>query len=228
MRLAYIYSKVEVTTHGVRRIPISTRSLTGEVGGKEFESSLERDLLMLMHWDCKVDTFQTQPVRIEYNDRDGKLRRYTPDLLIKFHQLKGRNSVPARPILCEVKYRADLIAMISELRPKFRAARHYAKEKGWKFMIATEREIRTPYLENVRFLWRYREARWDIGHGTRIKQALCASGEISIRDLLAATYVSERMRAEAIWTLWCLVARKEINCDLSAPLNINSVVWIEG
>jgi hypothetical protein len=50
----------------VRRIPISTRSITGNVDGQGFESALERDFLMQLAWDEDVAWFVTQPVKIPY------------------------------------------------------------------------------------------------------------------------------------------------------------------
>lgn len=74
MRLVTSWLKIERTNTAVRRIPINVRSLTGEVNGQEFESSLERDLLLLVHWDHEVEWYQSQPVKIEYADSDGKAR----------------------------------------------------------------------------------------------------------------------------------------------------------
>jgi hypothetical protein len=41
-------------------------------------------------------------------------------------------------------------------RPKFRAAQRYARQQGWRFRLVTERHMRTPYLENAKFLRPYR------------------------------------------------------------------------
>src|SRR5437868_5438583 len=95
-----------------RKIPPSRRSLTGLVASqksprlslvpspparpsqlgagqpqpqtrmKGFESSLERDFFILLDFDLNVDRYEEQPVRIEYRDGDGRLRTYTPDVLV--------------------------------------------------------------------------------------------------------------------------------------------------
>jgi hypothetical protein len=219
-----MWSKMVTDSKGVRRVPISTRSLTGEVNGQEFESALERDLMLLMFWSRLVDSFQSQPVCIEYRDSLGKRRNYTPDLLVTFHPQEQRQP---KPLLIEVKYRKDLIANLAELKPKFRAARRFARERGWTFKIMTEVEIRTPYLDNVRFLWRYRDSHWTTTHYDRLRQTLREMEEAEVNTLLAAAYTSQSLRDEALWTLWAMVAIKVVKCDLTAPLTMNTRVWLD-
>ncbi|MCA3040714.1 MAG: TnsA endonuclease C-terminal domain-containing protein, partial [Rhodocyclaceae bacterium] len=125
-------------------------------------------------------------------------------------------------------YRADLIKDLAELKPKFRAARRYAKEKGWTFKIYTEREIRTPYLTNVQFLWRYRDTNCDPGHYRRLKLTLQEMEEAEVDTLLLAAYSSQAMRDEALWTLWSMVRARHIQCDLSVPLTMTTPVWLPG
>lgn len=218
-----------MTPKGVRRIPINVRSLTGDVDGQQFESSLERDMHLLVHWDYAVDWYQAQPVIIEYPDVHGKLLRYTPDLLVMYHKKKiplGQTE-PKRPLLAEVKYRADLVKNWKLLKPKFRAARAYARERDWDFVVCTEREIRTPLLKNVQFLWRYRQSEFHANHHTALRDTLLKLEETNPKTLLEATYQSQSLRDEALWTLWCMVARRWVGCDLSEPLTMFSRIWID-
>lgn len=223
------FVKIERTLNGVRRIPINVRSLTGTVNGQEFESSLERDLLLLAHWDNEVAWYQSQPVRIEYLDPHGKLRSYTPDLLISYRSIQYPNqpSVSRKPLLCEVKYRKDFAEQWKVLKPKFRAARVYAKVNGYEFRVLTEREIRTEYLKNVQFLWSYRFAPFHQQHLEQLKAALCEIGEAAPATLLDACYLDKTLRGEAQWTLWCMIARGWIKCDLHKPLTMQTRIWIE-
>lgn len=102
----------------VRKIPTNRRSITGLVSSRKndrmtgFESSLERDFLLLLDFDRNVERYEEQPVTIRYRDREGKRRTYTPDVLVLYRQnLTGRDTCP---LLCEVKYRADLLTRIGE------------------------------------------------------------------------------------------------------------------
>lgn len=229
MRLVTTWLKIERTPTGVRRVPINVRSLTGEVNGQEFESSLERDLLLLVHWDHEVEWYQSQPIKIEYVDRQGKPRSYTPDLLVTYREIK-RPGLPARtrkPLLCEVKYREDLIKQHDQLMPKFRAARSYAKANGYEFRVLTEREIRTEYLKSVQFLWAYRFAPFEPHHYEKLITVLQELEETDPYTLLEACYSSKTLRGEALWTLWCMIARGWIKCDLHEPLTMKTRIWTE-
>lgn len=229
MRLVTLLSKIEITPTGVRRVPINVRSLTGEVCGQEFESSLERDLLLLVHWDYDVSWYQSQPLTIKYTDDNGKARTYTPDLLVHYKTIEvlGQPRMERKPLLCEVKYREDLIKQRDQLKPKFKAARAYAKANGYEFRVLTEREIRTEYLKNVQFLWSYRFAYFDPIHYEKLMAVLTELGETDPYTLLQACYSSKTQRGEALWTLWCLIARRLIKCDLNRPLSMQTRIWTE-
>lgn len=133
----------------VRKIKASYTSLRGIVTGNKnetsnsFESSLERDYLLLLEFDHLVDEYVEQPVEIFF-ENNGSQRHYTPDVLVYY-----RNDIEVAnqftPLLVEIKYRKDLWEDWKNLKPKFSAAVKYASSKGWRFKILTEKEIRTPY-----------------------------------------------------------------------------------
>src|SRR6266581_6966395 len=85
----------------VRIIPKNYRSLTGLVSNTRtqsmtaFESSLERDFLLLLDFDPDVEFYEEQPVRIVYQDDHGRCRTYTPDVFVRYR-------TAAKPLLCEV------------------------------------------------------------------------------------------------------------------------------
>lgn len=141
----------------VRKIPKNYRSVTGlvasELNAKQtaFESSLERDFMLLLEFDPDVLFYEEQLVRIDYLSVDGQTRQYTPDILVTYRQTSTYTMLKP-PLLGEIKYRRDLFEQWQELKPKFRAARRYAKDRDWNIKIITEVEIRTPYLKNVKFL----------------------------------------------------------------------------
>lgn len=226
MRLVTSWLKIERTSQGVRRIPLNVRSLTGSVLGQDFESSLERDLLLLVHWDHSVEWYQSQPVQITYNGADGNSKSYTPDLLISYQSTPEKEQ-SLEPLLCEVKYREDLMQNWRLLKPKFKAARQYAREQGYQFRILTEREIRTDYLKNVQFLWAYRFAHFHQHHYEKLRSVLFEMEETDPDSLLSSCYSSQVLRGEALWTLWCMVARRWIRCDLHQPLSMKTRIWLE-
>jgi hypothetical protein len=225
MRTALLWIKKVATKDGVRRIPVSTVSMTGAVLGSEFESALERDLILTAAFEDDVNWFQSQPVKIHYTDKNGVARHYTPDLFIHF----GTEENPTRrPQLCEVKYRKDLIAKWKELLPKFRAARAYCRARGWDFKIYDETRIRTPRLANIQFLWRYKSSTRGEGfYGPIMDELLDLTEPTTMNALLERMYPNIRERGEAIWVWWTMVVQGAIKCDLDQPLKKSTLFWVD-
>lgn len=207
----------------VRDIVYNNRSVTGMVPLLgDYESTLERDLMEILRFDPSVEHFTAQPITIGYFDQFGKLRTYTPDGLIQF---KPTASLIPQPVLYEVKYRADFRQDWRNLLRKFRAAKTYALDQGWRFEVFTEREIRTPYLDNAKFLWRYLEQSPSPDARRQILQVLWDLDETDPEMLLFALCRDAHNRARLIPTLWHLVAIGAIGCDLNVPLTMRSRLW---
>lgn len=210
----------------VRKIPTNRRSMTGLVASRKnermtgFESTLERDFLLLLDFDRSVARYEEQPVRIEYVDAEGR-RAYTPDVLV-YYQDAPAASADTRPVLCEVKYRDDLFANWKEYKPKIRAGRAHARGRGWRFRIITEREVRTPYLDNARFLRAYRRIEADNDDMGLLLDTLRWMGEADPEGVLAAIHHDRTRRAELLPTLWRLLADGHIAADLSQPLTMRT------
>ena len=216
----------------VRNMLPSSRSIRGQLSSSkvgrppQYESALERDLLMLLDFDDGVEFFCEQPVTIEYL-HEGCVRHYTPDVLA-YYRADLAVSSTLRPTLYEVKYRADLRHNWAELKPKFMAALRYADQQGWRFKLVTEREIRTDYLTNVRFLRQY------TGPEVQIRQTdqgllMSLMGDIRLttgEELLLMATADRTKRAELLYTLWHLVAVRLIHCDLTVELSLQTELWI--
>lgn len=210
----------------VRTIPKSYRNVTGiaastkSVGAAQFESPLERDFIALLEFSPDVVRYEVQPVTIDWMDPQGKVRSYTPDVLVEFIPELKRP-----PWLCEIKYRSTLQKEWPELRPRFRQSIRYAKAKGWRFHLVSEIEIRTPYLANVRFLQPYRERSAPDSSIAIILQALAHQPAGTVAELLNALSSDPYQQAELLPTVWHLVANFRIGVDLDSPLNMDSLLW---
>lgn len=209
-----------------RKIPKNYRNVTGIVSSQKaigqagFESSLERDFICLIEFSPEVEDFEVQPIRIEWKDEAEKKRSYVPDVLVNY--TKSSNRVPC---LFEVKYRKDLAENWKELKPKFRKALAFARGKGWRFKIVTEVEIRTPLLDNARFLLPYTmRGPGDEGYMELLDLELRARRESTPRELIQAIFQDEWNQARLLPTLWYLVGTFQIRCDLAEPLNMNSTL----
>jgi hypothetical protein len=189
------------------------------------ESSLEHDFLVRLDFDPTVERYEEQPVRIEYRDAAGDKHTYTPDVLVHYRQDISQGQ-PSQAILYEVKYRKDLFDNWREIKPKIRAGRAFARQRDWRFKIITEREIRTPYLENARFLRPYLRFRPSDEEQGTLLDTLPALGASDPESLLWAIHQEAVKRAELLPALWHLIATGKIYTDLSQPLNMRSLIWV--
>lgn len=214
----------------VRKIPMNHRSVTGLHAGNPgepataFESTLERDLFTLLAFDLNVERYEEQPVRINYTGEDGKAHTYTPDALVTYRN----DIIPAmwmKPLLIEVKYRQELRDCWRELLPKFRAAYRYARKRGWHFKILTEVEIRTPFLENAKFLLRYRREATSFDNDRQILSAMFELREATPEAVLAYLRKTPMAQAELLPNLWRLIALHEVGTDLTLPVTMRSRIW---
>ena len=211
----------------VRQIPPNRRSVTGfrpsVKSGRlhAFESALERDLMTLLEFDGNVDRFAEQPCKITYRGADGRNRTHVPDILAIY---RSEDRPPPKPVLYQVKYRADLFENWPRLHPGLRAAARYARTQKWRFRIMTEVEIRTARLENAQFLLPYMRCAPDDDDELLLIATLKKTGEVNAESLLLSIYRGVENRARLIPSLWRLVGRKTIVADLDRPLTMHSVL----
>ena len=214
----------------VRPIKPNFRSITAAVSSSKnprsvmAESSLEKDFLIILDFDVNVRVYEEQPLTVNYTDSDGSSRSYTPDFFVEYRT----DIVPGKwmkPLLCEIKYRQDLFDGWHILKPKFKAARRLAKEKGWEFKIITEIEIREAFLYNAKFLRLYRkyETNWD--HYRILTDLLIDLRQASPNQLLLAYSEDKWKQAELLTSIWHLVACRMIHTDLNVPLTMHSDLW---
>src|SRR6266496_612683 len=214
----------------MRRVPKNSRSLTGLVPNTRtssmtaFESSLERDFLLLLDFDPDVEFYEEQPVQIVYYDDNGRRRTYTPDVFVRYRPESIPTTCP-KPLLCEVKYREDLRQHWTVYRPKFRAAQRYARQYGWRFRLVTERHVRTPSLENAKFLRPYRALPVNAQHQSQLLDTLLSLREAEPAMLLEAMSQDRWHQAQLLSTLWQLVATRQVHTDLGQPLTMRSRLW---
>ncbi|WP_448204331.1 TnsA endonuclease N-terminal domain-containing protein [Azospirillum sp. sgz302134] len=186
------------------------------------ESTLERDFALLRRFDPEVASLEEQPVRITYHADGGAKRHYIPDFLVSFRE----TSRP--PQLVEVKYSTDPKLVAGALEAKFAAARGFAAERGWVFALATEKEIRTPRLENATFLLPFRDRQPNPAIRERIIEAVADGPPITVQALADSVAEPGSDRARVLPCLWTLVARFELATDLDRPITMQTVLQLPG
>ncbi len=210
----------------VRNIAPSARGVTGNVPNfGKYESSLERDFMEILRFDPEIEEFTPQPLTLEYCDQNGKRLHYTPDGLIKFRKSSLRS---LQPVLFEIKYRGDFRKDWRTLMPKFRRAKSHCLEVGWRFEVFTEREIRTPYLKNVKFLWQFVHRLPEQSMADHVLEVLADLDEADPELLLCALCNDKTNQAAFIPIIWHLVSVGLIDCDLDSPLTMRTVLILPG
>lgn len=210
----------------VRKIPKNHLVVTGRhassksVGEADFEALLEADHLILLDFDQSVRSYEVQPVRIPV---PAKKTNYVPDALTHFHPdasgaTRASELIEVKPDVLLKKHRADYA-------PKFDVARAFAEERGWTFVVKTEREIRTPRLDNLKFLRRYRSMHAAPDDAEWIARRLAAlGGHASEARLLAADVVGVDERLRLLPALWNLVVTGRLIVNLDKPLKSDAPI----
>jgi len=210
--------------HPVRKIRPSSRSITGKRSSlktnvtHQFESTLERDFLTLLEYDDTVEDYGVQPVTIYY-EHNNKTARYTPDMLVYY-----TSEVNKKPLLVEIKYEADLKKDWLIYEPKFNAAHSYASHNGLQFRVFTEKQIRTDYLRNIKFLSRYHHGLIAQNDSKNLLSELLKRKVVTPIELL--TKYSQEEKAGMLYTIWQMLAQKIISCDMQQPITMTTGLWI--
>lgn len=214
----------------VRKIPKNYLSVTGSFSsaknGKSLghEFLLERDLMILLEFDDTVERFEEQPVKIPF--KKG-IKPYVPDILI--HYLPNSFGETRQPVLGEVKHTDDLKKHKVKYAPKFEAASCFASERGWEWRIFTEKDIRTPYLDNLKFLREYHSAEPEASLQQEVIGYLQdVRGSVTLESLLQKLCPTEDRVLHIAPAIWHLVATKRISVNLTKPLTMKSKLSLSG
>ena len=192
-----------------------------------FESTLERDFLLKQEFDDNVVDVVSQPITIQYITELGNESTYTPDFLVQLSCATYFSpSLFPNPILIEIKPREKLIKDWVKLKPKFKAAIAFCKEKGWDFKLIDEARIYDTYWENLHFLKRYKRFSVEENRRDSLINTLQNIGSCSVSELPSFLYRDETNVLYTIHDIWALIAQKYINCDLNRPLTSHTTIWI--
>lgn len=214
----------------VRKIGTSRRSSTGYVAFRgeksiQFESTLERDFIRLQEFYLSVVDVVSQPCTIPFTSAGGRELEYTPDFLVYY----GSNTAPAdmqqAPLLVEVKPQDEWRMNWRQWLGKWKAARRFAHERGWRFKVMDESRIRGVALANINFLSRYRFLEFPLQESERIVQDVQQSGMAAFEDLLRRHFRGY-YQAQGIAHLWHLLATRRLECDIALPLGNQTELWM--
>ena len=176
-------------------------------GFLEYESLLERDWMLLMDFDRRVEWICEQPLRLRYT-KDGRPASHVPDLLV------WRDGAPE---LCDVK--SEERVEDSEFLAQVRAMELACAEAGLAYRVLSEPDPQL--LVNARWLAGYREPPPDPdGERARMLSAL-AFADSTIGELVAGASEPALARPVLMHVLWA----GDALVDVSGPIAEETRVW---
>lgn len=222
----YYTEEVRISWKKIRKIGLKNFSLSGNVvsikrnDAVSFESSLERDYIHTLEYDKNVSIYYEQPFKIRFLD-ENKKRTYTPDFYVKYNDDRFDEVV-------EIKYKIDLEKNKHKLKSKFQAAKIFCAENDLNFTVLNEEDIRTPYLNNIKFLLRYKNIKQSINfdYVDKIIVYVRNTEEPTPSKLLNLLAKSDYEKATLVPVLWFMLSNNLINADLSIKLTMNSIIWL--
>ena len=217
-------------TQPVRKIKANRRSITGWINGYPnhdpvpFESKIERDCAFQLLFDQRIQHVQSQPLTITFPKEDKKNKFYTPDYLVRY-----KRDGEYREVLIECKSDDEWTAKRDHLTERYMYVSAWARDRNLDFVLMTEDAILGPSLQNIKLLY----PRVIItplaakGHPTvrpTIRSLLpCTNG--SILNHVESLFPS---RKDAQFEILSMIASFDIVCDLTAPLDMNTVLHAWG
>lgn len=148
------------------------------------------------------------------------LSRYTPDAAVYYKAEYKR-----KPLLVEIKYERELEEKEELYASRFAAADEYAKFNGFHFVVITEKDIRTEYLDNLKFLSRFRNRAVETGYAQIILNRLGSKDVITPMELLSYNPTDES--SKLIYTLWQLLALNVLSFEKNKRITMTSNIWKE-
>jgi hypothetical protein len=184
---------------------------TGKTEGTD--SILEMDYLYWLDADPAVKSFRTHPFTLSYV-ANGKLRRYTPDVLVE--RCDKRQVVEVKPTAKAAWPR--YVSLFRTVSPIFRAL-------GFEFTVVTSESVQQqPHLENLKILWKYARTKFEPAH-----QVLCHE---FLRERKSATLleVTEFVAAHdvPIQVVYSLLFWRVLSFDIKRSLGPSALIWMPG
>lgn len=207
----------------IRKVHSNGRTVVGYINSKkssqhiQFESLLEKEFLLLLQFDSNVIFIEDQPVRIPFIHR-GAEKSYVPDFLVKYKD--------GKTVLFEVKYEMDLQTNSRKYAARFKAAKKYAASNGFLFRIITDKQIRTQYKDNLKFLIGFRNSTAELEYQHSILQVLRDNRTLSFLEMIGLITDSPDKQQALIRPFWTLLWNHVITTDMFKPVTMKSKVWI--
>jgi hypothetical protein len=171
-----------------------------------FESLIERDFICLLDFEAKVQSFEEQPLAIEFLHL-GKQHKYTPDFHVIFAE---------RDLLFECK--PSQFVDTPENQLKFAAARSWCEERKWFFEIVTDKQLSANWrVRNIKLLTRF--ARYPVNGNFKGRVLACLSTmSVPVRIADVIQWVNQETPQAAVIPLLHMAFHHEVFVPLNDAL----------
>jgi hypothetical protein len=228
--------------HSVRMVTRKIQGSPVKVTGvdpydAEFESHLEEDFLDLVRFDSRVEDFDRWEEEIVWYDDNKKRRTYTPDFIVHYKKINGKTVLKSEVIEVKPDFNEDDPRPVARLprkdkenprenELKWKAADRLCRSRGLRFLVKRESEIRTPYLNNVRFFMAYLERVRDDSRSEVILAAFEPGVRIPMGDLVARLGKNPDERLAYRPLVYRLIATRRLEVDLTELLQDSSLIGL--
>ncbi len=205
----------------VRKIKPTRRSISGIYPFRQkesiaYESSLERDFIILQEADADVIRVVAQPVSLTFK-LDNRTYPYTPDFLVLTNHSKYQG------ILVEVKPEAEWREHWRQWSTKWKVAMNWCKANNFQFRIYDESRIRTQKLSNIKQLNSLKHQVLDQSQIDSVLDNICQMGSVTVQEYLNT--FSKEFWPQQKHIIWYLLAKGQVQANLEDNLDNELLIW---
>lgn len=188
-----------------------------------FESSLERDFLMLCRAELRVQAVYSKQLVIHFTEvATGARRRYTPDFVVEV--ATADSSMPHRFVV-EVKASKDLWRTRRKRRHAYAAATVWClSQPSTRFVVASDKLLNGAWVTNARLLSAHLEMPRDLVIEELVLSVARSSSEMRLNDLIDAVASFGYRRHLVLPVVYFLIARGSLWFDRAAPITPST--WV--
>jgi hypothetical protein len=208
----------------VRKIKPTRMSVSGRYPYKSdsvpYESTLERDLIIVHAFRDDVKDIVAQPITIPFV-KNGITYRYTPDFFIEFIEDADRPNM-----IIEVKPYDLWRENWRDWSDKWKTMQRYCKDNGYVFRIYDESRIRNTALDNINSLNAFKNYAIEKEDQEAVLEQVKLMGTTTIDYLLTRFYTGSLLRNHGLRVLYHLLATKKLKFNLFLKINDLTEVWV--
>jgi len=180
----------------------------------QFESFLERVLLLQFERDKSVIDYRSQPVTFTFTDEKQRERKYTPDFLVE----RQGGAVEIHEVtLVERQGQA-------RIREREREARIICNKKGWEYRVHTEQTLpQHTEITNLLALYPYRLKKYrHEGLAQALREYLTPNGSGTLAECMGGVVQALSLPESTVFEALChLLWEDDIATDLHTLLIVD-------